>query len=96
MLTSEKLTRLNDVTEGRPLFFVHAIEGIGAPLKTLASNLQLPVFCFQNTPDGPTDTIEAMAAYYLQVGKTVTFLLFSPFRKAVQNGFSSLTLGPLE
>ncbi len=67
MLTSKKLVKLNDVTEGRPVFFVHAVEGIGAPLKTLASHLQLPAFCFQCTPDAPAESIEALAAYHLQV-----------------------------
>lgn len=58
---------LNDVAEGRPVFFVHSIEGVGTTLMTLASKLPYPVYCFQCTPEAPLDTIENLAVFYTKV-----------------------------
>lgn len=59
--------KINDVTEGSPLFFVHSIEGIGTNLIPLAKQLPYPCYCFQLVPEAPTDTIENLAAFYTKV-----------------------------
>ncbi|CAN9508637.1 unnamed protein product [Ophioblennius macclurei] len=50
----------------RPLFVVHPIEGSVSCLKTLASRLNLPCYGLQCTKAAPLDSIQSLAAYYLQ------------------------------
>jgi fatty acid synthase len=63
--------KLNDVEQGTPLFFVHSIEGIGTTLISLAKQLPFPCYCFQQTPDAPTSSMEELAGYYLEKMKAV-------------------------
>ncbi|XP_069024612.1 fatty acid synthase isoform X1 [Embiotoca jacksoni] len=60
------LTLLNQVqSQERPLFLVHPIEGSIAAFKTLASKLSVPCYGLQCTKAAPLDSIQALAAYYV-------------------------------
>ncbi|XP_019721138.1 fatty acid synthase [Hippocampus comes] len=60
------VTSLNDVqNQERPLFLVHPIEGSIAAFKTLASKLDVPCYGLQCTKDAPLDSIQSLAAYYV-------------------------------
>ncbi|XP_037134459.1 fatty acid synthase [Syngnathus acus] len=60
------VTSLNDVqSQERPLFLVHPIEGSVAAFKTLASKLSVPCYGLQCTKDAPLDSIQSLAAYYV-------------------------------
>ncbi|KAF9242059.1 polyketide synthase [Melanogaster broomeanus] len=63
----QTVVRLNNVTDGQPLFIVHgAGGGILVILKT-AEMLSCPVYGVQDTPEAPIDgSIERLAAFYLQ------------------------------
>uniref|UniRef100_A0A672GZY7 Fatty acid synthase n=1 Tax=Salarias fasciatus TaxID=181472 RepID=A0A672GZY7_SALFA len=52
--------------QGRALFVVHPIEGSVSRLKTLASRLSMPCYGLQCTSAAPLDSIQALAAYYVQ------------------------------
>ncbi|XP_077481477.1 fatty acid synthase [Stigmatopora argus] len=57
---------LNDVqNQERPLFLVHPIEGSITAFKTLASKLSIPCYGLQCTKDAPLDSIQSLAAYYV-------------------------------
>lgn len=55
----------------RPLFLVHAIEGVVTPLKTMANELDCPVWGLQCVADAPLETIEQLASFYIKQVKTV-------------------------
>ncbi|XP_077358210.1 fatty acid synthase isoform X2 [Festucalex cinctus] len=60
------VTSLNDVqSQERPLFLVHPIEGSIAAFKTLASKLSVPCYGLQCTKAAPLDSIQSLAAYYV-------------------------------
>lgn len=61
------IVQLNKVHSGRPVFFTHSIEGIGATLLELAEALTCPVYCFQCDPNAPLESIETLAEYYIEV-----------------------------
>ncbi|XP_054609993.1 fatty acid synthase isoform X1 [Dunckerocampus dactyliophorus] len=60
------VTPLNNVqSQERPLFLVHPIEGSVSAFKTLASKLSLPCYGLQCTKAAPLDSIQSLAAYYV-------------------------------
>uniref|UniRef100_A0A8C0C2X1 Fatty acid synthase n=1 Tax=Buteo japonicus TaxID=224669 RepID=A0A8C0C2X1_9AVES len=66
------ITRLNDVqSTERPLFLVHPIEGSIAVFYTLASRLHMPCYGFQCTKAAPLDSIQSLAAYYIDCMKQI-------------------------
>lgn len=69
------IVKCNKIETGRPVFFVHPIEGIWSPLKRLTSKCEFPAYCFQFTRDVSQDSIESAAARYIQV-KNMQILIF--------------------
>ncbi|NXA42880.1 FAS synthase, partial [Eudromia elegans] len=66
------ITRLNDVqSTERPLFLVHPIEGSIAVFRTLASRLHMPCYGLQCTKAAPLDSIQSLAAYYIDCMKQI-------------------------
>ncbi|XP_061823044.1 fatty acid synthase [Nerophis lumbriciformis] len=60
------VTPLNNVqSQERPLFLVHPIEGSIAAFKALASKLSMPCYGLQCTKAAPLDSIQSLAAYYV-------------------------------
>ncbi|XP_037348616.1 fatty acid synthase [Talpa occidentalis] len=61
------LTRLNSVQSAeRPLFLVHPIEGSTAVFRSLAARLSVPTYGLQCTRAAPLDSIQSLAAYYIE------------------------------
>ncbi|KAM5216963.1 fatty acid synthase [Hipposideros larvatus] len=61
------LTRLNSVQSSeRPLFLVHPIEGSTAVFQSLAAKLSIPTYGLQCTRAAPLDSIQSLAAYYME------------------------------
>ncbi|KAI4493375.1 hypothetical protein M0802_009435 [Mischocyttarus mexicanus] len=58
-------------SKGTPLFLIHAIEGIISPLKTLAAQLDRPVWGLQCTQDAPLNSISELAEFYIKIMKQV-------------------------
>ncbi|KAM4525814.1 fatty acid synthase [Fundulus diaphanus] len=57
---------LNNVeSQEKPLFLVHPIEGSISAFKTLASKLSMPCFGLQCTKAAPLESIQSLAAYYI-------------------------------
>jgi fatty acid synthase len=65
------IVKCNKIETGRPVFFVHPIEGIWSPLKRLTSKCEFPAYCFQFTRDVSQDSIESAAARYIQELKRI-------------------------
>uniref|UniRef100_A0A8B9FZJ9 Fatty acid synthase n=1 Tax=Amazona collaria TaxID=241587 RepID=A0A8B9FZJ9_9PSIT len=66
------ITRLNDVqSTERPLFLVHPIEGSVAVFYTLTSRLHMPCYGLQCTKAAPLDSIQSLAAYYIDCMKQI-------------------------
>ena len=61
------MVKINNVQKGRPIFFVHSIEGISTTVQELALQLETPAFCFQQTPQVPMQNMKSMAQFYIQV-----------------------------
>ncbi|KAF9237177.1 polyketide synthase [Melanogaster broomeanus] len=63
----QTIVRLNNVTDGRPLFLIHgAGGGVLVMLKT-AEMISSPVYGVQDTSEAPIDgTLERLASFYLQ------------------------------
>ncbi|XP_006869546.1 PREDICTED: fatty acid synthase [Chrysochloris asiatica] len=60
------LTRLNTVQSSeRPLFLVHPIEGSITVFRSLAARLSIPTYGLQFTRAAPLDSIQSLAAYYV-------------------------------
>uniref|UniRef100_A0A8P4GFA7 Fatty acid synthase n=1 Tax=Dicentrarchus labrax TaxID=13489 RepID=A0A8P4GFA7_DICLA len=60
------VTPLNKIqSQERPLFLVHPIEGSTAAFKTLAFKLSVPCYGLQCTKAAPLDSIQSLAAYYV-------------------------------
>ncbi|GAB0091808.1 Fatty acid synthase [Sergentomyia squamirostris] len=55
----------------KPLFVIHAIEGMVAALKPLAAELTCPVWGLQCTASVPCDTIYELATFYIKQMKTI-------------------------
>ncbi|KAM9837458.1 fatty acid synthase [Aulostomus maculatus] len=61
------VTPLNNVqSQERPLFLVHPIEGSIAAFKTLAAKLSVPCYGLQCTKAAPLDSIQSLAAHYVE------------------------------
>lgn len=61
------LTRLNSVQSSeQPLFLVHPIEGSTAVFHSLAAKLSIPTYGLQCTRAAPLDSIQSLAAYYIE------------------------------
>ncbi|XP_044122476.1 fatty acid synthase-like [Neovison vison] len=61
------LTRLNSVQSSeRPLFLVHPIEGSVTVFHSLAARLSIPTYGLQCTRAAPLDSIQSLAAYYIE------------------------------
>ncbi|XP_052513198.1 fatty acid synthase [Budorcas taxicolor] len=61
------LTRLNSVQSSeRPLFLVHPIEGSTTVFHSLAAKLSIPTYGLQCTRAAPLDSIQSLAAYYIE------------------------------
>ncbi|XP_077022384.1 fatty acid synthase [Tamandua tetradactyla] len=61
------LAQLNTVQSSeRPLFLVHPIEGSTAVFHSLAAKLSVPAYGLQCTRAAPLDSIQSLAAYYLE------------------------------
>lgn len=75
LMPLECLVRLPSKHDGksakRPLFLVHAIEGVVAPLKAMASELECPVWGLQCVADAPLETIGNLAEFYIKQLRTV-------------------------
>lgn len=75
MMPTECLVQLPSKHDGksakRPLFLVHAIEGVITPLKAMAAELECPVWGLQCIADAPLETIGDLAAFYVKQIKTV-------------------------
>ncbi|XP_003464876.2 fatty acid synthase [Cavia porcellus] len=66
------LTRLNSVqSTERPLFLVHPIEGSTTVFHSLAAKLSVPTYGLQCTQAAPLDSIQSLAAYYIDCIKQV-------------------------
>ncbi|TKS90319.1 Fatty acid synthase [Collichthys lucidus] len=52
-------------SQERPLFLIHPIEGSTVAFKTLAVKLSMPCYGLQCTKDAPLDSIQSLAAYYV-------------------------------
>lgn len=60
------VTPLNKVqSQERPLYLIHPIEGSIAAFKTLTSKLSVPCYGLQCTKAAPLDSIQSLAAYYV-------------------------------
>ncbi|KOX73549.1 Fatty acid synthase [Melipona quadrifasciata] len=53
-------------SSGQPLFFIPAIEGVIAPFKTLAGELNRPAWGFQCVEDCPLESVLALANFYVK------------------------------
>ena len=67
LVPTQCIVPLNTITKGSPLFIVHPIEGATIALATLAVKLACPVFGIQCTTQAPLSSLEALAAFYVQV-----------------------------
>uniref|UniRef100_A0AAY5EZH5 Fatty acid synthase n=1 Tax=Electrophorus electricus TaxID=8005 RepID=A0AAY5EZH5_ELEEL len=64
--------RLNEVQSAeRPLFLVHPIEGSVAAFHALSTKLSVPCYGLQCTKAAPLDSIQSLAAYYVEGVKRV-------------------------
>ncbi|XP_043471863.1 fatty acid synthase [Leptopilina heterotoma] len=68
----KSLIQLQSMSDkGEPIFVIHAIEGLVLSMKSLASELERPVWGLQCTKDAPLESIPNLATYYIQEMKTV-------------------------
>ncbi|XP_066519867.1 fatty acid synthase [Hoplias malabaricus] len=66
------VTRLNEVQSAeRPLFLIHPIEGSIAAFRTLTAKLSVPCYGLQCTKAAPLDSIQNLAAYYMDCMRQV-------------------------
>lgn len=64
--TDKTVLKLNDINNGqKPLFVMHNINGSVEPLKTLAAALTCPVFGLQYSIQAPSNSIQDLAAFYI-------------------------------
>ncbi|KAJ6535978.1 hypothetical protein DFH09DRAFT_1043015 [Mycena vulgaris] len=76
---SETILRLNNISEGFPLFLVHGAGGGVGVLRKLAQTLICPVFGIQDTPTTPLDgSMSTLARFYLDHIKMIQ--PFGPYR----------------
>lgn len=75
-MPKECLVRLESAATGanskaRPVFVVHAIEGVITALIPLAAVLPVPVYGLQCVEGAPLESLEALAAFYIKQIRTV-------------------------
>lgn len=58
-------------SKGTPIYFVHAIEGMIGPFKSLANELERPAWGFQCIREAPMDSIQKIANFYIQEMKKI-------------------------
>ncbi|KAH7886699.1 hypothetical protein F5I97DRAFT_2059038 [Phlebopus sp. FC_14] len=64
---NETVVPLNDVKEGRPVFFVHGAGGGVLVLRKIMQKVHVPVYGIQDTPEAPlTGTLQHLSAFYLE------------------------------
>ncbi|XP_062859033.1 fatty acid synthase [Trichomycterus rosablanca] len=69
---SPTLAPLNQVQSAeRPLFLIHPIEGSIAAFSNLTTKLSVPCYGLQCTKAAPLDSIQSLAAYYIQCMRQV-------------------------
>ena len=56
---------------GEPVFVIHAIEGVVSSLKSLASEIERPVWGLQCTENAPLESLTDLATYYIKEMKSV-------------------------
>ncbi|XP_055839922.1 fatty acid synthase isoform X2 [Episyrphus balteatus] len=75
LMPTEPIVQLKSGAPGsskkRPIFFVHPIEGFITPLERLAARLDCPVYGVQCTVDAPIDSVDDLAAFYINKIKTI-------------------------
>ncbi|KAF9238192.1 polyketide synthase [Melanogaster broomeanus] len=63
----QTIVRLNNVTDGRPLFVIHGAGGGVLVMLRTAEMISSPVYGVQDTPEAPIDgTLEQLSAFYLR------------------------------
>uniref|UniRef100_A0AAG5DUW7 Fatty acid synthase n=1 Tax=Anopheles atroparvus TaxID=41427 RepID=A0AAG5DUW7_ANOAO len=75
LMPKECLVRLESAaaanSKARPVFVVHAIEGVITALIPLAQVLPVPVYGLQCVAAAPLESLESLAAYYIKQIRTV-------------------------
>lgn len=77
ILPSKVLVHMNSKTmttttqKTNPVFILHPIEGVVNALRTLAKQIDAPVYGLQCTRSAPLETITELSKYYIQQIKTV-------------------------
>lgn len=72
IVPTESIVQLNTKSsQGQPIFFVHAIEGMAAPFKNVASQLTRPAWGFQCVKNTPLETVTQLATFYINEMKKI-------------------------
>lgn len=73
LMPSQCLVKMKDCkkTDKKPIFLVHAIEGVVNGLTNLAEMMDRPVYGLQCVSYAPLDTIQDLAAYYIKQIRSV-------------------------
>uniref|UniRef100_T1IZ10 Fatty acid synthase n=1 Tax=Strigamia maritima TaxID=126957 RepID=T1IZ10_STRMM len=61
------LVKMNKVTEGSPIFFIHPVTGVLNLLKNLATELPVPCYGLQQTSTAPANSLLNLANFYLEI-----------------------------
>ncbi|XP_055591636.1 fatty acid synthase [Uranotaenia lowii] len=75
LLPSKCLVRLESkapaTSKDKPVFMIHAIEGVITSLIPLAKTISVPVYGLQCVAEAPLESLEALSAYYIKQIRTV-------------------------
>lgn len=73
LMPSQCLVKMRDSTktDKKPIFLIHAIEGVVNSLTSLAETLDQPVYGLQCVSYAPLDSIQDLAAYYIKQIRSV-------------------------
>jgi fatty acid synthase len=71
LVSENTIVKLNSVTKGKNLFLVHPIEGNTSMLRFVAGKLSCPVYGLNNTLKTKLDSIQTIAADYVEQIQTV-------------------------
>ena len=63
---------MNEITEGTPIYFTHAVEGLAIPFEAICEALPVPAFVLQCIPGTPDDSIQTLARHYYGVREKTT------------------------
>lgn len=63
--STDVLVKMNTVTDGNPIYFIHPIEGTITPFEALAAKIKTPCYALQCSSPVPSESIPKMAAYYI-------------------------------